>query len=514
MHACRIAAFCCVGFLAGCAGIPADRGFAEVQSLAGERMQVALPAPAWEVSAPMEQLITDRLQRPLTADYAVYIALLKNPMRLAEYARLGVAQADLYEAARLENPILAGGSRHSNESGAAHQISLGLTQNLTNLLLLSARKRFAEGEVERIQYDAAASLHRFATGVRGAFHDYVGALQVARMRALVARAADVSASLAQRFHDAGNINRLELSREMAAATAAAIETDAAAAEAEHRRMELANLMGLETDGKWTVDQRIALPVAEEDPLDALLPLAREQRLDIRAARLETALIADALDVARSYRLLGQVEIGVDYERETDRSRLLGPSLSLELPIFNQGADKVLRAQALLDDSRARLQSLEVRSHNAVVLACQKVQVARRRIERYREQLIPHREEIVQRSQELQNFMILGQFELLAAKQEEYDAYEGYLQSLRGYWVARAELAGEIGTALPSGRNLSTGTVDLDALVQPRRPAQSHEGHAMPGMQQESMPERDTPRPGQHPSDRSLSDEAPMHHQHH
>ena len=43
-------------------------------------------------------------------------------------------------------------------------------------------------------------------------------------------------------------------------------------------------------------------------------------------------------------------------------------------------------------------------------------------------MIPARETVVERSQQEQNFMLIGVFELIQAKTQEYDAYQGYLES--------------------------------------------------------------------------------------
>jgi cobalt-zinc-cadmium efflux system outer membrane protein len=45
-------------------------------------------------------------------------------------------------------------------------------------------------------------------------------------------------------------------------------------------------------------------------------------------------------------------------------------------------------------------------------------------------------------------MFLGLFQLLAVKQAEIDARRGYLEALRDYWVAHAELARTVGGRLP------------------------------------------------------------------
>jgi hypothetical protein len=48
-----------------------------------------------------------------------------------------------------------------------------------------------------------------------------------------------------------------------------------------------------------------------------------------------------------------------------------------------------------------------------------------------------------------NGMFLGLFQLLAVKQAEVDAQRGYLEALRDYWVARAELTRTVGGRLPA-----------------------------------------------------------------
>jgi len=50
------------------------------------------------------------------------------------------------------------------------------------------------------------------------------------------------------------------------------------------------------------------------------------------------------------------------------------------------------------------------------------------------------------------------YQLLAAKQGEIDARRGYLESLRDYWSARAELARAIGGSPPEKPNGAIGKV--------------------------------------------------------
>ena len=73
-------------------------------------------------------------------------------------------------------------------------------------------------------------------------------------------------------------------------------------------------------------------------------------------------------------------------------------------------------------------------------------------------------------------MLIGVFELLALKQDEFDAYEGYINALRDYWQARAKLALAVGTQLPSGINAQLKPLQLDPLVGPTLKDQDQHHH--------------------------------------
>ncbi|MGH8759570.1 MAG: TolC family protein, partial [Burkholderiales bacterium] len=315
----------------------------------------------------------------------------------------------------------------------------------------------------------------------------------------VTRAAQASADLAQRFFDAGNITRLELSREQAAASQARVDLLEAEAGVAAARANLNELMGLNGGvARWSVASGLPAPLAKEDELPELLRLAGESRLDLLAARKEVDLLAGSLGLTRRFRYLGEMEVGVETERETDRSRITGPTFSWELPLFSQGQGAVARAQAQMRGAEGRLQELEIAASNAVHLASLRVANAKSRAENYRTSLVPLREQIVARSQEEVNYMLIGQFELLRAKQEEYDAYQGYLEAVSDYWVTRAELAREVGTRLPSSAQATPEVLDAGELTRPKGGGMqmNHEGmqmddsrddmegmdHDMPGME--------------------------------
>ncbi|MCB1599122.1 MAG: TolC family protein [Xanthomonadales bacterium] len=447
--------------LTGCASLPSDRGYAETGELIAARRGMAPPGDAGLASAAIAA--PDIPTQPVTADQAVRLAFLYNPTIRQEYARLGLGRAELEAARRLSNPSVGYSHLHSRDNGAA-QIGRSLSLSFTDLLLLPARQRFASGQLQRLQKDVAAELLNLAKEVEVAWFAAISADQVSSMRELVASSAEHSAALAQRFFDAGNINRLQLDQEYAASAQARIGAVRAVAEALRARSALATLMGLPASANWTLAANLAAPPEADFSADQLLRLALTQRLDLSAVQQEVALHEDLLGVTRRWRWLGAVEAGYNAEHEIDGDVIRGPSLTLELPIFNQGQAAIARAQAELVDARARLDALSYAVHSSVSLNLERLRLARDIAERYRSVLVPRREGIVARSQEQFNFMLIGVFELIVAKQQAYDAYQEYLEAVRDYWTIRAELRQSVGGRLPDDEQALEPSIGVDAVL--------------------------------------------------
>jgi outer membrane protein, heavy metal efflux system len=450
--------------LSACAGIPQDRGFSQVQSQLQARGYADVTQPG---NKSADKLADEILaQGPLSADDAVRVALLRNPALRVTYAQLGFSAADVYDAGRLSNPVLSGSVLFTGGSGDVNRYDYGLSQNFLGLLLLPARSRLAKAEFERTQEEAGAAVIDLSGEVQVSYQRLVGAIQIQRMREAVADAADASAQLAQRFYDAGNIPELELELNHSEAGQAQADVVAARNDTLAARAELGRLLGLPADrDDWQLPERLPAPPAQEDSLTQLQALAQQGRLDLLAKRREVALQEDALGLTRSYRLFGDVDLGVQGERDTDGAHLLGPSLSLQLPLFNQGRGAVLRAQARLELSRAEVSRMEVETSQAIQLAQVRVTASRALAKRYTDEYIPLRERIVKHTQQRANFMLSGPFELIRARQQEYGTYQKYIETVRDYWVARAKLERAVGMRLPGDASAAA-----PSTIPPMQPA--------------------------------------------
>jgi len=484
--------------LAGCATFPSSRGLDETHALIEARGGSSPPIEGPLDCSRSDAAIAPLVAEPLTADSAIQIMLMCNTQLAAEYARLGISRADTFQAARVANPTLSAALLDSSARGAAPQIELGLVQNFTNLLLRGPRSRLAEGEFLRAQQQLAGKVLQLSAEAKADYYALVGAQQIATVRHAIGDALQTSAELAQRFRAAGNLSARALAEYEASAGQALVDARNADNAAATASAALTLQLGLPLKTAWSVPDRLSVPVAEEDTEDALLQRADLNRLDLAAARGLVTLLADSERSAREFRWLGDFSVGVSYEREPDRSRLLGPSLSIQLPIFDRGQGPVARAQSLKTWSDAEQRRLTQAVAGAVQLAWQRTLNARDRAQDYRLQIIPQRQAVVARTQEEQNFMLVGVFELLAAKRAEFDAYQGYLEALRDYWVARAELERAVGARLPSDAQTASETIGTAQLLTPA-PApdehtMSHGGMSHGGMQHDGahMPGKKIP----------------------
>jgi cobalt-zinc-cadmium efflux system outer membrane protein len=446
--------------LAGCASLPPDRGAGQVQELTAARGQ-PWPRPS---AQERERTVAALLAGPLTLRGATTIALLNNPRVSAVYAHLGIAGAEVLEAGRLSNPVLSATLGFTGASGAVDRYSFGLTQDFLDLLMLPARKRLARADFNRAQLEAGSAILELAGDVQRAYYHCIAAQQIAAMRGAAADAADASAELAQRLFAAGNIDQLQLSLRQAEAAQAQLERIDTETSRDLARSELNRFLGLSAPVRWTLSANLPLPVAQEDSVDALQSLAAQKRLDLQVARTRLAALEDRLGATRSTRLLDKGEIGVAHERDTDGRHITGPELALGLPLFNQGQGRVLAAQAALEQAHAETDALHLDVSNDVSAANARVAATRARIDTLRTRLLPLREAVVARTQEHVNYMLLGTFDLLLARQQQYDAYQRYIEAVRDYWLARTDLARAVGTQLPSDAQIGTDTLDPGEIL--------------------------------------------------
>jgi cobalt-zinc-cadmium efflux system outer membrane protein len=457
--------------LTGCTSVPIDLGRSDIDALTAERGQAATKKSA-------ASLIESLTAEPLTAEGAIRLALVNNPALTAHYASLGFAAADVYQAGRIRNPVFSAAILDPSRSGEQDQLTFGLMSSFTDLITLPARKRLAEAEFAAMKQEIGAAVLKTAAEAQQGYYHYVAAKQTAALRQKTAKAAGLSLALATRYHDAGNLTPRDFA--LAQGSAAEAQLDALTADAQSylARTELAGILGVSVGGSWDSPTQLPLPLTNEDPLDELLVLAAQSRLDLAASKARVDITADRLGVTNWTRFLGDIGIGFEHERETDGARLRGPTFDWEIPIFSQNRDALMRVDAELQIAIADYAGLATQVQNDVHLAYAITQNAKARVDAYRELLVPARIAATNRAQEEENFMLIGIFELIETKQNEYDSYQGYLETVRDYWLARTALTRAVGNTLPSSTDVGDKRLDVESLLNDQSTSEQSKHGAM------------------------------------
>jgi cobalt-zinc-cadmium efflux system outer membrane protein len=454
--------------VSGCAGSPTNLGHREVDHLVEQRGR---PIP----SGSAQTLIDSLLSETLKPETAVALALANNHELAIEYAYLGLGAAELQAAGRIRNPGFAAEILHPNRSDERNQLGFGLVVPLTDLLTLPARKRLATAQFAALRQEVGASVLDTASAAERAYYDYVFAQQKTAVQQQLARAAETALQLAERFYRAGNISPREFVLAQSAAAEQILKSlDAKRAEA-HARGVLAGVLGVAVDGSWQTIGQLPEPDGVEHSLKELTTLAAQSRLDLAAAKARAATLADQLRLTDRMSSTGEIDIGLAFEKESDGAELFGPVLEWEVPAFSRNQPALIRGRAELEAAVIEHRKVAIEVNNQVHLAHARLISAKAMADTYRRQLIPARVAATDRAQEEANFMLIGSFELIQIKQNEYAGYLGYLAAVRDYWLAHSELRQAVGNRLPGRTTSQSSPVDLGALFRPQTPS-PHEAH--------------------------------------
>lgn len=389
------------------------------------------------------------LSKELSADTAVQIALVANAGLKAKLEELSIAQADLVQAGLLENPTFTIGRTAWESEHIDPNIFASVEQNFLSILTMPLKKRVAAAELEATKLEIGDDVLELAAQVRMAFYEAQAAEQIVAMRRLVDDASKTSSEIARRQAEAGNMNDLNLSMTLASSAQTSLDRKRAEGEAAVAREKLNKLMGLwGPRTSWKLGGKLPDIPAADPPLEHLEGTAIEHRLDVAAAQRNVQAMRYALSLASTTRWVGTVNVHVEAGRLRHNKRFsFGPSVALEIPLFDQRQAQIAKLEAHVRQSEAELRALAVDVRSDVRAARARVVTARGVALEYAKVVVPQRESVVRYSQEQYDAMLLGVYQLIQAKQAEYEAYREYIEAVRDYWIARSDLERAVGTRL-------------------------------------------------------------------
>ena len=456
--------------LGGCASFSSDGGFERVRSLVSQRIDTN---PQWtrndNDAQRVRAAVTETLATPLSADAAVQVALLNNRGLQATYAELGIAESDLVQAGRLPNPVFSFARlRRGNEL----EIERAFLVDVLSLITMPLRNDLERRRFELAQMRVAAETLRVAADTRRSFFRAVAAQEGAKYMAQVKTGAEASAELARRMAAAGNFSKLDHAREQvfyAETTAQLARVQQTAVSERERLTRLMGLWGGDIDYKLP-DRLPDLPKTARAAADVEAQ-ALEQRLDMQANLQAARNVAASLGLTRITGFLNVLEVGYQRNSATGMPHQTGYEIDVSLPIFDWGGARVARAQYTYMQAVNLAADTAVKARSEAREAYGAYRTTYDLARHYRDEIVPLRKRIADESVLRYSGMLVSVFELLAEARQQVAAVNAYIEALRDFWIAEANL-----TLALTG--VSPGTTSLSGAggMQPTSTAGSAQGH--------------------------------------
>ena len=429
-----------VTLLAGCANFSNDGGFSQVEKMTMEKSGVDIQ---WARSSQDQDRIDSRIDQllstPLAVEDAVQIALLNNKELQAEFYELGISEADLVQAGRLPNPRF---SMLFGRNSSDYKIEQSFTFNIFSLLTMPRAVEIEKRRFEETQKKISVKVLRLASETRKAYITALAAKESVQYMQQVKNAAEASSELARKMAIAGNFNKLDQAREQSFYADAALGL-ARALQAKTVAMErLTRLMSLwGNDAHYQLPERLPDLPAKAEELPEIEKLAMEQRLDIQSMKFRTEALAAQLGLTKTTRFINVLELGPARVLEGNRGDPYkkGFEIAFEVPIFDWGAARVVRAESIYMQAVNQLSAAAVDARSEVRESYFRYRSSYDIAWHYQNEIVPLSKRIMEEKQLRYNGMLVSVFDLLAEARSQVISVNSYIESLRDFWLAQSNL---------------------------------------------------------------------------
>ncbi len=434
-------------WLAGCASVSVDDALKQTNSSAsqftGGKLELSRSREQREARAALSEALLDK---PLSQDDAVRLALANSPALQALIAQSWADMAAADQAGRLANPVFS-----FERLRLRDELELGrlLSFGLVDLILLPQRLSISRSQVAQAQVQLSGAVVDQVTQVRQAWVRAVAARQSLQYAEQVRESAEASAELARRMQQVGNFSKLQRARQQVFYADATAQLASARHATTAAHEELVRALGLDDAQAARLKLPERLPDLPKAPREArdVAATASEQRLDVQQARAQL----DAAGRSQGLNLLStfvDVEAGVRRDTvfdnaERTRATRRGFELDIRLPLFDWGSAQrdALNAQALAAanryDATVRGATSQLREGYSAYRTA--YDIARH----YRDEIVPLRQAMADENVLRYNGMLIGVFELLAEARDQIASVNNAINAQQQFWLADAALAASV-----------------------------------------------------------------------
>jgi outer membrane protein TolC len=456
----------CFGLaLGGCASFSPDAGLSVAGGYAALELRKDIVKADDQGVAPSADARVDALlRRPLTADGAVQVALLRNRGLQAAFNDLGVSEAQYVQATLPPSPRL---SITQWGLGFNTEIERAVAASVLELATLPVRAEIARQRFQADQYNAADQVLRLAGEARRQYYRTVSANQATAFLEQALAGAESASTLAKQLGETGALNKLEQAREHAFYSELGAQLAKARVQQRAERERLTRLLGL-----WgrDIDFRLPnglppLPVRLVDGR-AIEAEAISKRSDVQAARFELQSLVGQFGLnqasgfvsvfdagfanrfSRSRTPGGAGEGGVP---KVDKASLNGFSADLVIPIYDFGATAVRGAQESYLASANRLAERAVNARSEVREAYQRYRGQYDITRHYQTSVLPLRRTIQDQALLQYSGMLLDVTTLIVDARARILSNIQAIEAQRDFWIAATDLkAATVGGGFSGG----------------------------------------------------------------
>jgi len=429
--------------LAGCVSSAGSSDMDRVRDLS--RVEPVPAADAGDVDPLADEDAREILRKPLDAEAAVRVALLNNRELRATLRAMGIARGRLIQAGLFPNPVIEAELLPERNT----QLELRVEYDISSAVLAPLRAHAAKPDLEAARYRAASAVVELGYRVRVAFYG----LQAAQQRLGIAqRVLDGFAAgrdAARAMFEAGNVGELDLVSEEAAYERARITVAQLELDVADEREQLQRTLGAHgVDTGWRIVAELS-PVPKDPAIQVDLE-SRTLRASLDLMELGQRLegLARRSGVVRAEGWLPDITVDAhglqgDPEAPAGSSSQgawrFGAGVSVGVPLFDRHQGTLRSVEAEFDALMERYYGMAIELRSATREAANHVASSHARARQYQEVIVPAQERVTAQTLLQYNAMQVGIFHLLSARREELDVQLAYVETLREYWSAAAEL---------------------------------------------------------------------------
>jgi len=421
--------------LAACSTVPKDGGIGRVEERINQDTDFAITLPTLGEALPISYAEVDQaLENPITLEEAERLSVGANPALKSKLAQVGIAEADYAQAARMENP----GVTYERFSGADNSASILF--DIGGLLLMPLKRQMESRRLEAARYGAAVDVLTHVGETRRAWITAVAEQQQSELMRRALKSLRTSNRLTRQMAAIGHSGVIEAAQselvmgQMQASLSRQLLAEGAAREALIRQL---GLWGEQARNLKLPDQ---LPVLPSEPTDipAVEREAIERRLDVQMAKFNLEGMAKNLKLTRLNPFFSSIEYGPVRE-ESDGEVERGYELEFRLPIFDIGDVQTRKAKIIYEQAQAQAQVTAVAAASSARQALASYQSAWEIADHMENTLVPLRRRISDEQLLQYNGMLISVFDLLRDVVAATTIESDYLNALRDFWIADANL---------------------------------------------------------------------------